>query len=279
MYGAVALVREIKMADSSDLPGVYKQVTGLSRGLAVLQCLTALPQGRASAGDVARQTGIHRTTVRRLLETLQREGFVERNDNDGSFQLTIKIRQLGESLTDHEWVSSLAAPILRRLSEQVVWPCDLSIPNGTAMVIRDSTHHFSPLSFHRGMIGTRLPMLRTAMGRAYLAFSREEVRAAVLRLILDDPDPSARITGSPFPIEEIIRRTREQGFGMNYREWQPDEKTATIALPIMNKTEDVVACINIIVNTVGITVDKMKSDLLPELRAAASAIERLIKSR
>lgn len=269
----------MNMAESNDLPGVYKQVTGLSRGLAVLQCLTAFPHGRASAGDVARQTGIHRTTVRRLLETLQREGYVERNDNDGSFRLTIKIRQLGESLTDQEWVSSLAAPILRGLSEQVVWPCDLSIPNGTAMIIRDSTHHFSPLSFHRGMIGMRLPMLRTAMGRAYLAFSREEVRATALRLILDDPDRSVRMTGSPFPIEEIIRQTREQGFGMNYREWRPDEKTAAIALPIMSKTEDVVACINIIVNTVGITVDKMKSDLLPPLRAAANAIERLIKNR
>jgi IclR family transcriptional regulator, mhp operon transcriptional activator len=269
----------MKMADSTDPPGVYKQVTGLSRGLAVLQCLTAHPQGRASAGDVARQTGIHRTTVRRLLETLQREGFVERNDNDGLFQLTIKIRQLGESFTDQEWVSSLAAPILRRLSEQVVWPCDLGIPNGTAMVIRDSTHHFSPLSFHRGMIGTRMPMLKTAMGRAYLAFSREKVRAAVLRLILDDPDPSVRMTGSPLPIEEIIRNTREQGFGMNYREWKPEEKTAAIALPILNKTEDVVACINIIVNTVGITVDRMKSDLLPELRLATNAIERLIENR
>ena len=147
------------------------------------------------------------------------------------------------------------------------------------MLIRDSTHHFSPLSFHRGMIGTRLPMLRTAMGRAYLAFSREEVRTTVLRLILDDPDPSVRLTGSPFSIEEVIRQTREQGFGMNYREWKPDEKTAAIALPILTETHDVVACINIIVNTVGIGVDKIKFDLLPQLRLAADAIQRLIRKR
>jgi len=267
------------MTESDDLQGVYKQVIGLSRGLAVLQSLVAFPNGRASPAEVARRTGIHRTTVRRLLETLRREGFVERNDNDGSFLLTIRIRQLGESLTDQEWVSSIAAPILRGLSEQVVWPCDLSTPDGTAMLIRDSTHHFSPLSFHRGMIGTRLPMLRTAMGRAYLAFSRDEVRTTILRLIHDDPAPSVRLTGSPFPIEEIIRQTREQGFGMNYREWKPDEKTAAIALPIMTEAHDVVACINIIVNTVGISVDKIKSDLLPQLRLAADAIQRLIRNR
>lgn len=202
-------------------PDVYKTVTGLSRGLAVLQALIARPGGRASPREVATVTGLHRTTVRRLLETLRSEGFVSRSDADGSFMLTIRIRRMGESLTDMEYVSGVAAPILRGLSEQVVWPCDLAVTDHDAMLIRDSTHHVSPLSFHRGMIGTRLPMLRTAMGRAYLAFSRREVRDAVLRLLADHPDETARVTGSPFDIEEILQRTYEQGFGMNFREWRP----------------------------------------------------------
>ena len=258
---------------------VYKQVTGLSRGLAVLQALVEAPNGRALPADLARRTGIHRTTVRRLLETLCRDGYVYRQESDGSFLLTIKLRRIGESLTDQEWVAAVAAPILRELSAQVVWPCDLAIPDGIAMLIRDSTHHFSPLSFHRGMIGTRLPMLRTAMGRAYLAFSRDEVREVVLRLIAEDPDPATRSTGSPLPLAEILRRTRDQGFGLNFREWKPIEKTAAIAVPIRTEPGDVVACMNIIVNTAGVNFEKLKSDFLPPLRLAVAAIERLIGSR
>lgn len=259
--------------------GVYKQVTGLSRGLAVLQALVEAPNGRAVPADLSRLTGIHRTTVRRLLETLCRDGYVYRHESDGSFLLTIKLRRIGESMTDQEWVAGVGAPILRDLSARVVWPCDLAIPDGTAMLIRDSTHHFSPLSFHRGMIGARLPMLRTAMGRAYLAFSRDEVREAVLRLIAEDPDPATRSTGSPLPLAEILRRTRDQGFGLNFREWKPIEKTAAIALPIRTQAGDVAACINIIVNTAGVGYEKLKSDFLPPLRLAIEAIERLIGSR
>lgn len=253
--------------------GHYKLVNGLARGLTILQTLVDAPNGRASPTEVAAHTGLHRTTVRRLLETLAEEGFVSRSDGDGSFQLTGRLRLMAASLTDHEWISSIAAPILRDLSDQVVWPCDLSIPDGTAMLIRDSTHHSSPLSFHRGMIGTRLPMLRTAMGRAYLAFSRPEVREAVLRLIQADPDPGARETGSGFDAEGVIERTRQQGFGLNYREWKPEEKTAAIALPIMTRAHDVAACINIIVNTAGMTTERIIGDFLPPLRQAAEVIE------
>lgn len=253
--------------------GHYKLVNGLSRGLAILQTLVDAPNGRASPTEVSAHTGLHRTTVRRLLETLAEEGFVSRSEGDGSFQLTGKLRRMAASLTDHEWIASIAAPILRDLSEQVVWPCDLAIADGNAMLIRDSTHHLSPLSFHRGVIGTRLPMLRTAMGRAYLAFSRPEVREAVFKLIESDPDCSVRETGSGYDAEAVIERTRQQGFGLNYREWKPQERTAAIALPIMTKAHDVAACINIIVNTAGMTTERIVSDFLPPLRQAADLIE------
>jgi IclR family mhp operon transcriptional activator len=265
--------------DAEEHRTAYKQVLGLSRGLSVLQALVDCPNGQATPATVARITGLHRTTVRRLMETLRAEGFVRRSDSDGSFMLTIRIRRMGESLTDQEWVTSIAAPILRDLSARVVWPCDLAIPDGEAMLIRDSTHHFSPLSFHRGMIGSRLPMFRTAMGRAYLAFSRQEVCDAVLRMVAENPDPTARSTGSPLGIQAILAQTRKQGYGLNIREWKPHERTAALALPIMSEEGNVVACVNIIVNTVAFRIDRLEAELLPPLREAADAVQLLIKSR
>jgi IclR family transcriptional regulator, mhp operon transcriptional activator len=280
MIEAIAMEEPPDRLDGVDASGGrYKHVHGLARGLAVLQTLVDAPNGSASPTEVAVRTGLHRTTVRRLLETLAEEGFVSRNEGDGSFQLTGRLRLMAASLTDHEWISNIAAPILRELSEKVVWPCDLSIPDGTTMLIRDSTHHSSPLSFHRGMIGSRLPMLRTAMGRAYLAFSRPEVREAALRLIQNDPDPAAWETGSGFDAEAVIERTRQQGFGLNYREWKPEERTAAIALPIMTRTHHVAACINIIVNTAGMTTERIVGDFLPPLRHAADLIEAEVRKQ
>ena len=107
----------------------YKTVRGLTRGLMLLNMLNKL-DGGASVGLLAELSGLHRTTVRRLLETLQEEGYVRRSPSDDSFRLTIKVRQLSEGFRDEQWISALAAPLLGDLLREVVWPTDVSTLDG-----------------------------------------------------------------------------------------------------------------------------------------------------
>ena len=53
-----------------DESAAYKTVRGLSRGLLLLKLLNKF-DGGATPGLLAEFSGLHRTTVRRLLETLQ----------------------------------------------------------------------------------------------------------------------------------------------------------------------------------------------------------------
>ncbi|SQC12833.1 DNA-binding transcriptional activator MhpR [Klebsiella pneumoniae] len=78
-----------------DGSAAYKTVRGLSRGLLLLKLLNKF-DGGATPGLLAEFSGLHRTTVRRLLETLQEEGFVRRSRSDDSFRLTINVRQLSD---------------------------------------------------------------------------------------------------------------------------------------------------------------------------------------
>ena len=129
----------------------YKTVRGLTRGLMLLNMLNKL-DGGASVGLLAELSGLHRTTVRRLLETLLEEGYVRRSTSDDSFRLTIKVRQLSEGFRDEQWISALAAPLLGDLLREVVWPTDVSTLDVDAMVVRETTHRFSRLSFHRATV-------------------------------------------------------------------------------------------------------------------------------
>ncbi|WP_186151701.1 helix-turn-helix domain-containing protein, partial [Burkholderia gladioli] len=70
----------------------YTNVRGLARGLQVLRALNAMEDGHATSQQLADLTGLHRTTVRRLLETLMEEGFVRRSTSDDSFRLTLAVR-------------------------------------------------------------------------------------------------------------------------------------------------------------------------------------------
>ena len=93
----------------------YKTVRGLSRGLLLLNLLNKF-DGGATVGTLAEFSGLHRTTVRRLLETLQDEGYVRRSRSDDSFRLTIKVRQLSEGHPRQPRHRSLhrARPAMRR---------------------------------------------------------------------------------------------------------------------------------------------------------------------
>lgn len=145
----VVLTIEMSINMQNNEQTEYKTVRGLTRGLMLLNMLNKL-DGGASVGLLAELSGLHRTTVRRLLETLQEEGYVRRSPSDDSFRLTIKVRQLSEGFRDEQWISALAAPLLGDLLREVVWPTDVSTLDVDAMVVRETTHRFSRLSFHRG---------------------------------------------------------------------------------------------------------------------------------
>jgi IclR family mhp operon transcriptional activator len=209
----------------------YKNVRGLTRGLTLLNALNHL-DGGASASELASLTGLHRTTVRRLLETLVHEGYLRRSPSDDSFRLTLKVRELSEGFRDEHWVSSLAAPLLGDLLSDVVWPTDVCTPDVDAMVVRETTHRFSRLSFHRSMVGRRLPLLLTAAGLTWLAFCPDNERERIIELLAQKPGDENQLAREPLRLAELLRRIRANGYGENYRGWQREEKIAAIAVPL-----------------------------------------------
>lgn len=186
----------------------YKTVRGLTRGLMLLNMLNKL-DGGASVGLLAELSGLHRTTVRRLLETLQEEGYVRRSPSDDSFRLTIKVRQLSEGFRDEQWISALAAPLLGDLLREVVWPTDVSTLDVDAMVVRETTHRFSRLSFHRAMVGRRLPLLKTASGLTWLAFCPEQERKELIEMLAARPGDDYQLAREPLKLQAILARARK----------------------------------------------------------------------
>ena len=121
----------------------YRHVQALERGFSVLTALNRAEEGRATTRELSERTHLHRTTVRRLLETLLSQGYVRRSESDDSYRLNLKVRELSEGFTDDEWIAVLATPALGELLKIVVWPSDLTTLDGTSMIIRETTHRFS----------------------------------------------------------------------------------------------------------------------------------------
>ena len=256
----------------------YRHVQGLSRGLAILHAINRSDNGWSSISELSASTGLHRTTVRRLLETLQAEGYVRRNLSDDNYSLNQKIRQLSDGFTDDEWISEVANPVLGELLQKLVWPSDLCTIDGDSMLVRETTHRFSPLSFHRAMIRQRMPMLFTASGRAYLAYCSDEERQQILRQLLAGDDEQARLARNETLVAHMLDKVRRQGYASNEGDWSQHSKIGALAIPIRHKG-NILACINVVFLNKAVKVSEAVVRYLPELKKAVDKIETLLKGR
>lgn len=266
-----------------DLNGVfavttYTNVRGLARGLQVLRALNAMEDGHATSQQLADLTGLHRTTVRRLLETLMEEGFVRRSTSDDSFRLTLAVRSLSEGFTDTERIATVAPPIMGQLLQRVAWPSDLTTPDGDAMIIRETTHRFSRLSFHRAMVGRRLPILLTAAGRAYFAMCPDEEREDILELLRSGAggDEQQAFARNDALVRKLIRRVRDDGFGSNHGDWTAQAKIGAVAVAI-SADERVIASLNVIFLSRAVRLEDAVRRYVPELQKAALDIAEALK--
>ena len=253
------------------LEASYKTVRGLTRGLQLLNILNRV-DGGVKIADLAAVSGIHRTTVRRLLETLITEGYVRHSDSEDSYMLAMKVRELSEGFRDEQWVSQLAAPLLGELLQEVVWPTDICTLDVDAMVVRETTHRLSRLSFHRSMVGRRLPIMNTAIGKAYLSYCPAAERKELLALLASRNDYQGKLARNKEYVKNLIHRTKTNGFGENYSEWKEEEKIASIALPI-RKDGKVIACLNLIYRAQAMTIEDAAKRHLSAMQHVVDKIE------
>lgn len=261
---------EAKIDDSP-----YKQVQGLSRGLSVLRALNQAEGGWASVRELSSATGLHRTTVRRLLETLQKEGVLRRSASDDSYRLTHEVRGLSDGFREDEWISEVASPVLGELLVKVVWPSDFATLDGIDMRVRESTHRFSPLSFHKVTVRRRLPLVTTAAGRAYLAFCQEDEREDLIGRLCALPDPL--LTGPGLQaLRSLLEQHREAGHSYNNGEWATEQRILALAVPVMHEG-NVAGCINIVMLRSALSLAEARKRYLAPLHAAAQKIEQYLR--
>jgi IclR family transcriptional regulator, mhp operon transcriptional activator len=247
-----------------------KPIRSFSRGLAVLTALNR--HGSATAVTLARETGVPRATVYRLLQTLLDGGYVGRGTADDRFHLRLKARSLSEGFEDEQWISAIAGPALEELTRRISWPCDVSTLDGLKMVIHDTTHPVAPLSIDRNMVGQEMPLLRSASGLAYIAFAPKEERDALLALLARSSDPHDALARDPVQVSRLIAATRRRGYGL--RQGGPIwPHTGSLALPV-HVGRRVLGCINTVWMARVISAKEGVSRCLAPLRETRRLIEQ-----
>jgi IclR family transcriptional regulator, mhp operon transcriptional activator len=256
-----------------------KPIQSLERGLHVLAKLREMHA--ASLHDLHRATGIPKPTLTRILYTLYRQGLVWQRMADGAFLPSHLMLQRGR-LDDTAWLVEIASPVLERLCERVMWPSVLSVPRLDHMEVVETN---SPRAYFdelpAGPIGFRANLLRSASGRAYLAFCPDAEREAVLRRLRDRDVVGHELAHDPVAVRRVVAATRRRGysvrapdFGGHYSKTRRelDDGRSSIAMPVRSGGH-VLACVNLTWRRKALTLTQVVDRYAGDLRTAVTTIE------
>lgn len=247
---------------------VYPRVRALERGFELVNVLSEI--GWATPGQLAKQTGINRATVYRLLHTLEINGYVHCRLGDGSYFLTNQFISIADGIKDEDWIAQIIGPHLGHLLGQVRWPSDFAVFTGGAMVIRESTHRYSPMSINRAMVGKARPLMHSSLGIAFLSAVSDGAKQKVLQLATLSPKKKF---APPLGEKELMRRiryARMRGYAESIGGTEP--KISAIGLPVSWR-DYVLGAINIMFFTGAMTPQDAAQKYLSPLQECVSSIE------
>jgi len=259
-----------------------KTINSLSRGLDVLRALQSMRA--ASLHDLHRATGISKATLTRILHTLHGHGMVWQRMVDAAY-LPSHSLQRRVRLDDADWLVEIASPVLENLCKKVSWPSVLTIPRLDHVEVIETNQpksYFDDIPL--GPIGFRANMLRSASGRAYLAFCPEREYETVLsrlRLRNQVGDEAAHDGAWMRRMVDATRQrgysTRDPDFGGHYSKprWEADDGRNSIAMPI-RANGHVLACINLTWKTHTMSLTEAVRRHLGALSEAVGAVEQRI---
>lgn len=248
---------------------IHRSVRALSRGLALISELNT--SGPSSVQQLARASTINRTTCYRLLQTLQQEGYVTFDEASALFSLTPHVRRLSEGLSTQDLSRQAALPPMFSLLEQVSWPSDFAVFELGRMMIRESTHSFSPFSVHRSMVGFDRSLVRSALGRAVLTAASPAQRREMLAIAASLVPEDAALARDRRYVNRFMARTQDDGYASSVGE--TEQGISAIAVPI-GGVGPVIGSLNIVFFTSAMTTEVAARRYLRNLKQAALDIER-----
>lgn len=246
----------------------YPPVEAVRRALSILRAVNRLRI--ATINSIYAETLIPRPTIVRMLETLMAEGYVARDNMCGGYRITCQVQELNIGYKGISRVIDVARPLAIDLTRRIKWPIGLGVIDGDAIAIQFWTGAISPWAHTNTVLGLRPDLLSTAMGRAYLAFCRQEELEAYIAGFRADPK---RQFGDPeeHRLRLLIDRVRHDGYAIRDPRTKP-YRTTTMAMPIF-ENDSVQSLISISFFKTAVPHARIAEQIVAPLRATTTAIE------
>ena len=215
-------------------------IQSIQRAFDILQVIDT-QETPLRAAEIALRANLPRTTVIRMLDTLEKVGAIHRLTESNTFHIGPMLRQLGQPTSSQPTLKEIARPYLQQLADQTgetVYLCTPTADFQAHYLDQINSPHEIML---RDWIGKTLPLHATAPGKVFLAHLPSEPLNRFLATPLERF--TEKTVTDPAQIRAYIPRIRGEGHAWTH------EQTALsligVAAPIFDQNNKVIAAVSL----------------------------------
>jgi DNA-binding IclR family transcriptional regulator len=246
-----------------------QSVKSLFKMLEVLEAFSST-EPELSVVEIARRTGLPRTTVHRIVDSLRSVGFLEQDASRDRYRLGLKLFELGGSALMNLPLYREAPPFVDTLAKLSGEDVHLCIFDGAQMVFVNRRSQIAPRPHNTVITMEASPCHSTGVGKAALAFQSEAVIDRVIRSGLPRYTPNTIV--EPKRLKADLTAIRTRGYSIDDCEHEPDLRC--VGAPIRNSAGRVFAAISASGPTKRVTPDRV-----PELARIVMTHAELLSIR
>ncbi len=246
-------------------------VQSVQRTLDLMEALSAA-QGEVSITQLASRTGLHVSTVHRLLSTLVHRGYVRQNPETSRYYLGSKLGLLAEGAPRYADLRFHSRPIL-------TWLTDLTNETSNLVVIEDvAAVYIEQVQCKQRVrlfneIGSRVPLQCTAAGKILLACMPRERRDPIVER-LEFKSYTPRSLASRSALLGALDLVRRNGYALDEEEFEAGVRC--VAVPVLDANGNGVASVS--VSAPAMRMNRARSlEILPAMRRAAADLEARLR--
>ncbi|MGH3040866.1 MAG: IclR family transcriptional regulator [Gaiellaceae bacterium] len=241
-----------------------RRVAAVERAAAARDALAE--GGELGTNELARRTGLHPSSVSRLLATLSDAGLAEHVAETGRYRLGLRLLELGNAVLARLDLREVARPHLRALVDETGETATLSVPGDPDAITVDFVLSASSVQ-SVARVGRPSVAHATATGKVALAFDHVAPPAGPLHAY------SERTIVDPEALAREVERVRGQGWAQALGEREADLNA--IAAPVRGSRGELAAVLGIQGPSSRFGEEAMQRALVPLLARAAAVSDAL----
>lgn len=252
------------------MPAAKAGIRAVERAVALLRTFSA-QESELSLTQLTQRLGLHKSTVHRLLATLQRGGFVVQDPSTGQYRLGLPLLELGSLVVGSIEIRRVARPYLEEIHRACGETIHLAILDEGDVIYIDKLESLRRVRMY-SQVGRRAPAHCTGLGKVLLAWLPDPVLSQLLER-KGLPAFTPRTITSPGELREHLALTRRRGYAVDAGEHE--ELVRCAAAPVYDHMGQVAAAVSIA--AVGVEIESQRfEDLIDLVTRGAAQISKAL---